>query len=349
MLKMTWTGFALGLALVSGCSQSSFINDEEIADQWQSSLVDNGTQLNGVRMNGVRMNGVRMNGVRMNGVRMNGVRMNGVRMNGTSLEGTPEDTSITVSGADLNSATMEGETESGDGVSLKVDQVFWSPTASRYLYNVKYYDEDGNWQWLCGEDTFGNPIAAMPLMKAWYLNTGNEWEDLTRFSLSCVNAALGKCDLWGYKLGNVNRNESYNSEIRSRDLAVLHQTCQRLVRADYCGNGTPHTRNGTSVDVYDAYGIQTPDNLGTQSLEADWRPDGAHCIRHSRWTTADSTVTGGQSDIDYVQATCPSRLASSPSAIYDCNDETKSSFYPENGFTLSQSQRLVIRNRSSAN
>ena len=159
-----------------------------------------------------------------------------------------------------------------------------------------------------------------------------------------MNAALGKCVMWGYQVYNQSFPETYGGTTKNRDLGVSHQACQRMVRADYCGNGVGHTRNGTPIDVYDTYNIQTPDNLVGDSLEADWRPDGAHCIQHTRWVTADSTVTGGLTDLQYVQTYCPGRLAVNEAG---CNNDSASSFYQTNGFNLSdQKQRSVLRDRS---
>jgi len=351
MQKFTVTNLSLCLTFALGCGQATHVlTDEELAAQWQSSRVDNGTQLNGVRMNGVRMNGVRMNGVRMNGVRMNGVRMNGVRMNGvqisgTNITGTREDTQITVSALDLNNADMDAEDETGEVVPIKVDTVFYSASAGKNLYNLKHYNEEtGQYEWICGTDTGGNPIAAIPIQKSYLLTTGSEAGDASRFSMTCVNAALGKCVMFGYQVYNQSYQETYSGTTRTRDLGLSHQSCQRLVRADYCGNGVPHTANGTPIDVYDTYGIMTPDNLAGNTLEADWRPDGAHCIQHTRWLKADASVTGALTDLEYIQATCPERLAANDSS---CANDSASSFHQSNGFSLTdQSQRNILRNQS---
>ena len=127
-------------------------------------------------------------------------------------------------------------------------------------------------------------------------------------------------------------------------LDELHQSCVRAVRADYCGNGVSHTRNGTPIDVYDVLGIQNPDNIGGNTVEADWRSDGAYCIKHTRWGTADSTLTPGETDLQYVQRVCPSRLAQNDAS---CSNDANSTFFQANGFGLNpQSSRKVLRNQS---
>ncbi len=338
---------AVGLAFVSGCgpNDANGISEQDIAEQWLSKAADNSSQINGVQINGVRYNGIRYNGVRYNGVRYNGVRYNGVRYNGTSLSGTREDQSVEVDSTALTGTDIEGSLSDGGTLAIKVVSIQWNSIAGVYLYTLKHYNEDtAQWEWLCGLDGNSVPIAAMPIMKAYLHPTYDLDTDTSRFTFSCVNAAVGKCALWGYAPWQTSHAETYNSTTKYRDLGLSHQSCQRLVRGDYCGNGLSHTRNGTPIDVYDTYGFMNPDNLAENTLEADWRADGAHCIRHTRWGTADSTLTPGETDLQYVQRVCPSRLAANDSS---CNNESASTFYKANGFDLAnQATRDLLRNQS---
>ena len=340
-------GVAVGIVLVSACGPNDLngISEQDIASQWLNAAHDNSSQTNGVALNGVRYNGVRYNGVRYNGVRYNGVRYNGVRYNGTSLAGTPEDESVEVDSAALTGIDMDGDLSDGSILAMQIASIQWNSLAGQYLYNIRYYSLDSfSWEWLCGTDESNQPIAAIPIMKSYLYPTFDVDGDLSRFTFSCVNAALGKCALWGYAPWKTNFQETYNASTQTRDLAASHQACQRLVRADYCGNGTPHTRNGTPIDVYDTYGIQNPDNIGGNTVEADWRSDGAYCIKHTRWGTADSTLTPGETDLQYVQRVCPSRLAQNDAS---CSNDANSTFFQANGFGLNpQSSRKVLRNQS---
>lgn len=48
-----------------------------------------------------------------------------------------------------------------------------------------------------------------------------------------------------------------------------------MARADYCGDGVPHTKSGTLIDLYDIHGIQTVVPNDGQTFEAGWNEDGA--------------------------------------------------------------------------
>ncbi len=55
-----------------------------------------------------------------------------------------------------------------------------------------------------------------------------------------------------------------------------------MVRADYCGNGKAHTRDGTPINIYDQLGIQKVDSDSNTTFEAAWGPEGAVCVRKVR-------------------------------------------------------------------
>ena len=340
-------GLCVGLAVASGCGPNDLngVSDQDIAAQWQSDERDNGTELNGVELNGISYNGISYNGISYNGISYNGISYNGISYNGTSLKGTRADQSVEVDSTAFTGVDMNGVLTNGNALAMKIVSVTWNSVAGQYLYTIKYYNGDTySWEWMCGLDGNSNPIAAMPIMKAYVHPNFDLDSNQNRFTFGCVNAAVAKCALWGYRPWDQNRAETYSSTTKYRDLGLWHQSCQRLVRADYCGNGVSHTRNGTPVDVYDAMGIQNPDNVGGNTLEADWRPDGAYCIQHTRWGTADSTLTPGETDYQYVQRVCPSRLAANDAS---CSNDSASTYYKANGFNLTdQATRKLVRNQS---
>ncbi len=81
----------------------------------------------------------------------------------------------------------------------------------------------------------------------------------------------------------------------------LHQACVRLMRADYCGDGQAHTRDGTPIVIHVRLGIQEDEQAAPGSaFEAAWGPAGARRVRRTR--LADVL------DLDRLAAACP-RLA----------------------------------------
>ena len=91
---------------------------------------------------------------------------------------------------------------------------------------------------------------------------------------ACPQGVLAKCVRWGYKPWTAGRD--------------AHQACTRMARADYCGDGVPHTRNGTLIDMFDDRGIQRPDSPVGFSFEAGWGPQGAVCVREPRYQFSDT-------------------------------------------------------------
>ncbi len=55
-----------------------------------------------------------------------------------------------------------------------------------------------------------------------------------------------------------------------------------MVRADYCGDGTPHTRNGTPIDLWDRLPVQVMDPADGMTFEAAWAPSGATYVARER-------------------------------------------------------------------
>ncbi|MCY1019474.1 ADYC domain-containing protein [Pyxidicoccus sp. MSG2] len=102
-----------------------------------------------------------------------------------------------------------------------------------------------------------------------------------KVTLACELGAISKCINWGYKPWG---------ERDGKSLAGMHQACTRMARADYCGNGRSRTLNGTVIDMYDSFGMQTRMTKASSSwdpalasFEAAWGPDGATCMARTRY------------------------------------------------------------------
>ena len=166
------------------------------------------------------------------------------------------------------------------------------PAGEITLYAFSVEDAaTGGWRNLCGPDPYGERWG-FPLAK----DGGGS------FGITCTSGALGKCMRFGYKPWHAARGG-----VAMRD---LYDACVHMVRADYCGDGTPHTRNGTPIDIYDRFGIQKDEPKPGMTFEAAWGPKGAVCVARTRIPDV--------ATLDQVLAACP-RLRSAPTGAA-CSD-----------------------------
>jgi hypothetical protein len=286
-------------------------------------------------MNGPAVNGTQLNGFRINGFRINGFRINGVVLGSTSFAGTKENDGSTVSGADFAGGELEGELAGGGTVGLRVTDIVPSGIPGLNYYTVEHWD-NGTWRNICW-----NGAQAIPMNGVWSETTGGHTVDSTRFTFACRGAALAKCAEWGYERWQTH-TECNGGTCKQQSLDAFHQTCTRMVRADYCGDGVPHTENGTSINIWDALGIQTQE-LGTgMPLEAEWTAQGAACIRHTRWANS----PGDDPARDYILDHCPARWVGPNDT--ECGGSA-SDFHTANGFDTPLLLRRLLRNESHQN
>ncbi|MCY1054008.1 ADYC domain-containing protein [Nannocystis sp. SCPEA4] len=91
------------------------------------------------------------------------------------------------------------------------------------------------------------------------------------FTIACVAEGAYKMKMMDYAPSGLRRA---NLEQRKATL--------RMVTADYCGDGTPYTVDGTPVAWRNANGSITP-GVAETSLEAKWGPNGALCLDDPRY------------------------------------------------------------------
>lgn len=163
------------------------------------------------------------------------------------------------------------------------------PDILRHDFQVP--DGQGGWKPACEPNAYGERWG-FPVT----LPEGHPGRERA-ITLSCASGAVVKCARWGYPPWAKGPN--------GEDLVPLHAACVRMVRADYCGDGEAHTKDGTSIDNYDDLGIQkrgaTDDP--TYVFEAGWSPQGAVCVAHTRWS---DLLT-----LEQLKTRCP-RLAAAP-------------------------------------
>jgi hypothetical protein len=177
----------------------------------------------------------------------------------------------------------------GQPLELRIDSITddsEDPDGELQLYELSA-NVDGKWTSYCKPDAFG-VAKAVVLAGAW--DERGDYHASKQLTVACTAGALGKCVRWGYKPWKT---------LDGASLADFHQACVRMTRADYCGNGKPHTVDGTWIDLYDRLGIQRsdPEGLATE-FEAGWSASGATYINVPRWDTAEAIV-----------AECPDKLA----------------------------------------
>lgn len=290
-----WVVGAMAVALgVVGCAGEGSLEAEPTLHSRVAELtVPNGRNINGRNINGRNINGTGLGGVLVS-VNLSGVYssataddpMNAVWLEGSSFRGYEGARSL--SGPEFVGARFTGNLGDGNTLQLRVDgiQPATGPEGDIWVYDVSFLDTvDGAWKPVCQAED-GSALGAIPLMGRWDYRQGVPGEggaktdDGSVFTFACEGGALAKCVHFGY------RPWAYTDDGRS--LADHHQACTRMVRADFCGDGTSYTQDGTWVNLYDSVGVQE-DTEGTWLPEAEWSPDGALCMTQT--TRAQTAVS----------------------------------------------------------
>jgi hypothetical protein len=241
-------------------------------------------------------NGVWRNGVWRNGVWRNGFWSNGFGRQGLSIQGFETQT-LRLQGAELTAESSEGTALAGADVVGAELALISGERLTIASYELDAENSELAWYTLTyeGQNICGEGVRGMFVPGVWdpegaRLNADQVSETAAPFSFSCSTGVIAKCVTWGYQ------------PWVDQQAADLHQTCTRLARADYCGDGVAHTENGTLIDVLDFEGIQRqssePDEL---SFEAAWGPNGAVCVNQTRY--ADTVVKQGP-----IQPSCWNEL-----------------------------------------
>jgi hypothetical protein len=194
-------------------------------------------------------------------------------------------------GTALSGATVHMVYE-GRMVSMKLAAITSIPDDPEILrYDFQIPDESGNWSAACEPDAYGERLGFPVALPEGH--PGREGA----ITITCASGAVGKCSLFGYK--------PWAKGPKGEDLVALHAACVRMVRADYCGDGVAHTKNGTPIDIYDDFGIQKSESGADPAFafEAGWTPQGAACVAHTRLSDV--------ATLKQVRTRCP-RLAAPP-------------------------------------
>jgi uncharacterized protein YjbI with pentapeptide repeats len=254
-----------------------------------------GISINGISINGISINGISINGISINGPQINNVTLQKVALAGAMLSETGF-SNVTLSEVELEASIFSGKKP--DGTNLSGDEMlgvsFWgelangtrrrlriesrselsSPGGDVSAYDVTYASSEGR-KHLCGLDAEGEPVLAIPINGAWNYEQGFPGASgfvpaPAHFTFACRGAAIAKCVELGYQPWESAPNGS-------GDRTDYLVACTRAIRADYCGDGTPHTVNGTNINLYDDIGVQG--DGAAWGFEAEWTAAGARFVR----------------------------------------------------------------------
>jgi len=274
---------ALGmLVAASACAPAD--DGESVGDRDLESVAANGLSFNGLSFNGLSFNGLSFNGLSFNGLSFNGLSFNGASLNGLSFNGLSFNGSELVGidaegterrGAGLVGAELQGLFSDGSALPMRVDGA--RAEGDVWFYQISAPSDAGRWS-PCGVDAAGAPVEAIALAGRWDTRKGvpggGAWvDDSSAFTFACRGASIAKCVELGYEpwssVGNVS-------------LRDYHQACVRMLRADYCGDGSSWTVDGTLINIYDNLGIQQ--DAEKWKTEAEWTPAGARLVSKENQT-----------------------------------------------------------------
>ncbi|MET3582339.1 hypothetical protein ABID19_005398 [Mesorhizobium robiniae] len=194
---------------------------------------------------------------------------------GTRFVVTMEDGRI-VAQEDLVGAVLTIGGDGQDRMPLRIDAVEIdprNPDGGVMLYTMSTRDAaSGAWRNICEPDIEGRRMG-FPLAGTW-TQDGRHLPSDTAFSITCTGGAQAKCVRFGYR--------PWEKSPDGTSLWDHHQACTRMIRADYCGDGVGHTRNGTPIVIYDRKGIQQDEAAPDMSFEAAWGANGALCVSRTR-------------------------------------------------------------------
>jgi hypothetical protein len=182
-----------------------------------------------------------------------------------------------LSGIGIVGSLFAGTLSNGSALTLRVDsaQTGVAPNADVWMYGVSYQTSTG-WAPLCGlASTLVVPVSGSWSYAQGVVGGGSFTADPTKVTFGCRGTAIAKCVEWGYKPWKALPSGTGTMQNH-------HVACTRMVRGDYCGDGSPGTVNGTPINLYDGVGVQT-DTEGWD-IDAEWGTAGARCVSEKKNT-----------------------------------------------------------------
>jgi len=245
-----------------------------------------GHGLNSATLNSTLPDGGQVTSVSLDGVTHGGKTVKKVWLQGSRFGGLLPKKLVAGPNA-FTGAVFTASVDDGSTLALRVNRVFRGKDKSIrdiFYYEVSYQDQAG-WQPFCGVDDQGDPVPAIPLRGAWSYKQGeagggSRLSTPRVFTFACVGHVLAKCVEGGYRPWLARKICKKAKGCLLVSLAGHHQACTRLLRADFCGDGTPHTVEDTLVNMYDVLGLRTDTRSWT--FEGEWNVNGAVCAKAVR-------------------------------------------------------------------
>ncbi len=245
-----------------------------------------GRGLNGTNLNGRVLEGVHVAYVDLESAAHDGAPMSDVSLRKSKFRGRTS-TGKLLRKRRFENVHFAAYTDTGTEVELVIRNAhrFWQKgLMNTFLYDVEYR-VDGGWLPLCGVDDEGEPIEALALRGRWDYREGVEGggdkiDDPGSFTFACRGHVAAKCVEMGYQPWRKALVCHIGEGCEVQKVGHLHQACTRMLRGDYCGDGTAHTTDGVPVNAYDGYGIRYDSD--DWDIEAEWTPDGARCAERVR-------------------------------------------------------------------
>ena len=199
-----------------------------------------------------------------------------IRVAGTELQVTRADGSV-LTAPNLVGAVISFSDGRGGSVPLRIDAVQpdpMDPAGGVLLYRFLKRDAVSSaWRTFCPATHDGFAVG-FPLSGRWAPD-GSFRPSEDEISLICADSAVGKCLRLGYR--------PWETAADGTPLQPYHQTCTRLIRADYCGDGTSHTRDGTPIRILNRLDLRGRTEPSEDAVfEGLWGPEGAICLRQPR-------------------------------------------------------------------
>lgn len=242
-----------------------------------------GTSRQGTSRQGISRQGISRQGISRQGSALDGITIEGSQFKGT-LNGTP------IAGTDIVGAILDvtAYEPAPTQIKVRIDSAAVSTHNSFgdvWQYGASVLDPaTQTWVSLC-HDADGNPETMTPVSGMyWNESTWSRVDDPNFGAFLCHSGALSKCVDMGYRPWAQAKNCRRDSTKRCSDVQLrdYHESCQRMMTADYCGVGVSYTLDGTWVDIFDYLDPPVLLREAEWTFEARWQPTGAMCISQMR-------------------------------------------------------------------